>query len=384
MKGLKLAAPITALLLLAAINFLLLLRHKSVYLSDSYFYKHVFYEMLGDDFSEARYKTLSGLETQIYDEISKNFFFNENAYRNSLAFFTKRPMYPFIATLFFRFGKNIDFAFIFPQFVAYLGCIYLFYIFLKQSMAHMWGVLGAALLVGFYPLLDWSSYILTDTLSTFFWLLEMLFVWYYLKSSKRKWLVFYALFLVISLLNREQTVLFLPYSFLLLISSKIIRIFKRNFTLTKNVFLVTLLIVSSYLIASILTKQKSLYDTIIYTQNNYGLTQKSYTIIETAIYFKNEIIKTQVGLVEELLRYRWWLVVTVIGVIGILRDLVKQKLMEMDILMLVSGVSAYLSLFFYPVLSYRYIYPTIIMLIYFALKHISLYFENLETNKEHA
>src|SRR3990167_10576462 len=90
-------APLLLILAFAATQYVLIFRHKSPYLSDSYFYKHIFYQMKGDSYDIARAKVVSQVDLTGADDITVNFFTKDEAYENSLSFFTKRPLYPLFA-----------------------------------------------------------------------------------------------------------------------------------------------------------------------------------------------------------------------------------------------------------------------------------------------
>src|SRR3990167_9768027 len=94
------------LLIFSTVQYLLILRHKSPYLSDSYFYKHIFYQIKGDSYDLARQKVVSQVDLTSADEITINFFTKGEAYKNSLSFFTKRPLYPVSAAIISMFISN--------------------------------------------------------------------------------------------------------------------------------------------------------------------------------------------------------------------------------------------------------------------------------------
>src|SRR4030042_6610424 len=103
---------ITFLLIFASIQFFLILRHKSPYVSDSYFYKHIYYQIKGDSFEKAKNKIISQVNLEKADETTKNIFSNTASYRNSYSFFTKRPFYSFAATVLSIFSVSEYFSFL--------------------------------------------------------------------------------------------------------------------------------------------------------------------------------------------------------------------------------------------------------------------------------
>ena len=62
------------LILFSALQFILILRHKSVYLSDSYFYKHIFYQIKGDSYILAKEKIISHVDLDRADKITRKIF----------------------------------------------------------------------------------------------------------------------------------------------------------------------------------------------------------------------------------------------------------------------------------------------------------------------
>lgn len=366
----------TLLIILFAIaQYILILRHKSPYLSDSYFYKHIYYQMKGDDFEAARQKIISEVDLSRADKITKNIFANKNAYSNSYTFFVKRPFYPSFAYLlsFLIPGQYLNF--LIPVFLGYLGIIVLVYFFSKEGLGYLFATITTALFISFYPFLDWSTYFLTDTLGAFFWLLQIYFLYKFLKGNNSKWILLYAIFLVLSLLNREQSVLMIPLTIILFIS---LYLFKFPPTVRKNVLhtiLVSIFIVAVYLATSFLFKQRTILDTISYTQNRYGLDSNFYTLKETFTYLVNTIKVSHAVFFKELLSHHWWFTFAFLAVLGVIKTIFFDKSKRLvDILLLSSGIASYFSIFIYPVLSYRYFFPVLLSIIYFAAKLIKEYF----------
>ena len=99
---------IILLISFAIVQFLLILRHKSPYLSDSYFYKHMFYQMRGDSYDQAKEKIISQIDIDQLDKITRKIFTEDDSYQYSYSFFTKRPLYPFLARIVNIFSKLIS------------------------------------------------------------------------------------------------------------------------------------------------------------------------------------------------------------------------------------------------------------------------------------
>ena len=360
--------PLIFFILFGSTEFFLLLRHKSPYISDSYFYKHIFYNYYGDNFEIAYNKVLSQIDFSQTDEISRNFYLNKDQYQDSLRFFTKRPFYPFIAAVIYFFIKNDYWSFLLPVFLAFLGCILLTYELVAKSKIYFFALYSTVGLLLFYPFLDWSTYFLTDTIGTFFWLLQVLLILKIFTTKKMIWFWPYGIILMISFLNREQSFLMVVFFFLVSLLLKRFGYEKKLSQLSNIGMVVSLTITCMYLLIMIITGQKTLYDTVIYTQNNYGLNHNDYSLNETLLYMQNAIYKAHIGFFRDLLSHHWWLVHVFLSIVGGIYVFCIKNLRPtlIDILILVSGFSSYLAIFLYPVLSYRYFIPVVIMIVYFS------------------
>lgn len=377
MKRIWVLIPLILFLLVASVEYFLLLRHKSPYLSDSYFYQHMVYSFQGSSFDEARKKTLQQLDNSKLDEIEKNFYWNENQYRESLSFFIKRPLYPAVAYLLTNITNNLYSSLLVPVYLAYIGSIALVYIISQKAGSKFVMLYTTVGLLVFYPFLDWSTYFLTDTIGAFFWLLQLLFIYYYFQTQELRWLYLFASFLALSLCNREQSALMIVFFFSLLILFKKYAPTKIGlFRLGKKGLFVTFIIVTFYLGILTLTQQKTLYDTLLYTQNNYGLYNRSYSLNETALYFQTAIKKAHLGLMQDLLRHRGWVIQLILATGGTSYIfLIKKKPKLLDNIMLASSIASYAAIFLYPVLSYRYFIPLIIGIVYFSGLFVNSYIQ---------
>lgn len=373
-------SPLLLILAFAATQFVLIFRHKSPYLSDSYFYKHIFYEMKGNSYQQAQKKVISQVDLTGADDITINFFTKDETYRNSLSFFTKRPFYPTSAVIVSIFTSSEFLAFALPVFVAYMVSIILSFYFFKRGLTYFFSIFSLGLLISFHPFLDWSTYFLTDTIGFAFWLAQLFIIYRFFKNENSQLLLIFIALLTISFFNREQSLLIIP---LLLVLWSVLKIFgyssKEKLRIAK-LFLTSLIVAGIYLLIALLTGQKTLLETLVYTQNRYGLFQNEYTLPQTLGYLRDAISRSHVVFVGDLTRHHWWFVFFILGAFGIFKLLFKDaKKKFIDFLIFSSGIASYISIFLYPVLSYRFFFPVVIMMIYFASKVISDFFQNEKT-----
>lgn len=365
------------LIILSAVNFLALLRHKSPYLSDSYFYKHIYfrYQRISDDVIYNQ--IIHSVNLNNADNITRNIFQNKTAYFNSLSFFTKRPLYPFLTYIINTFIKNEYISFLIPIFLTYLGSVVIIGYLSQINTRYFFSLLTISLFISFYPYLDWSTYFLTDTLGTFFWMLNILFVYKFLRTFRQYWLIWYICVLIISLFNREQGLLLLPFSLIMLVVIKKYSDYRKYKIRIMKIFQINCVIMICYLLTSLFLKLPSAIDTLQYTQNQYGLLNNNYSFKQTAVFYCNQLVKTHTGLLQELLRYRWWMIFMALALVKIFLMIKNKQFNIIDSLILSSGIAAYFSVFIYPVLSYRYFIPTVFTIIYFACKLLEDFSEDL-------
>lgn len=367
-KLIKIWLPLGVLLIIATLEFVLLLRHKSPYVSDSYFYNHIFYTFQGNNFDQARQKILNKLDNNKLSDIEKNIFYNTDQYHYSLSRYIRRPLYPFTAYLLNIFIRNEYLSFIIPVFLSYIGVITLTYILLRNRFDSFWASVGTALFIGFYPFIDWSSYFLTDTIGAFFWLAQIYLILKYLQKPKSIILNSFVLLLIISLFNREQSILMIATVGLIIIIGRFFALDKKIHSPLNKIFLSSGLISTIFLAANAILKQPSLYNSWIYLQSNFGLYSTHYSYLQTTVFLSDQQIALHLGLLMDLIRHRWWATITALGIIGFAQIFIifkKPKLL--DIIVLASSISAYIGLIIIPFLSYRYFYPTIIGVIFFAV-----------------
>ncbi len=360
--------PLCTLLVLAVLNFFLLLRHKSPYVTDSYFYNHVFYRFQGYSFDESYNKILEKIDIDKFDKIGKNFFLTTDKYQYTLSRYIRRPLYPFTAFLLNLIVQNEYLAFILPNFFSYVGCFILLYLLFRFRFDNLWSTFGTALFIGFYPFLDWSTYFLTDTIGAFFWLLQIYLVFRFVQKPKNTVFVAYVTSLIISLFNRELGVLLFIVILPFLINARRFKLRKNTILRLKKLFIVSAGISLVYIILNRILNQPSLYDSWIYLQSNFGYNSGYYPPMQTMLFLINELVRLHQGLFMELIRHRWWGLFTLLGFVGVFQVFfVCKKPAFIDMLILSSSAVAYIGLIIVPFLSYRYFYPTIIGVIYFSI-----------------
>jgi len=263
-----------------------------------------------------------------------------------------------------------------PVFIAYLGTVYMVYYFSTRALSKFFAIAATTLFISFHPFLDWSTYFMTDIIGTFFWLLQLLLIYKFLQTEKTKWLTAFSVSLAISLFNREQSILIFPLVCLALLMAYLFKLPKRSKENLKKLTLSSFFIGLIYIIMSALLGQKNVLDTIIYTQNSYGFQNKVYIWQETFNYLINSVRQAHIVFFKELVQHNWWFLITLLPIAGILKTFIFQsKTSILHILIFASGVASYLSIFIYPVFSYRYFFPMLFTIIYFAVKFTKEYFE---------
>ncbi|GEM_PF-3001392 len=374
-------APIILLVSFAAIQFILLLRHKSPYLSDSYFYKHRFYEFQGNSFTGSYKKIISQIDLEKQDEIGKNIFINIENYKKSYEYFTKRPFYPYTAYSLNFIFQNEYISLLFPVFLSYLGVVIITYLLLVERFTKQYALLGTTLLIAFYPFLDWSTYFLTDTIGTFFWMIQLIFIYKFLQKRSFNYMYAFIFMFCLSLFNREQSLLFVPLLMLTFILLKIKKYSKMLQTKILQTFLISLIISLIYLTLSFTLINRSIIENITYIMNNFGLYSNSFNSTEIFNFLILSAIKSHNIIFIDLIRHHWWFLITFFSYIAIIKSLFSRNSKILDILVLASGLASYL-LIFWPTLSYRFFIPSVITIIYFSQKLIYEYFKkNVILNK---
>ena len=367
--------PLLILLIIATAVFIYNISKKNPYLSDSLFYKHYFYEMQGNTFDEARQRVLANHQINWEDNIQKRLIQDEKLYKNSYTFFKKRPLYPLVALTFYSIIKNEYLSFAIPILLAYLASIILAYYFFNLRLGLNYSILATGLLIAFPPFYIWSTYFMTDVIGLLFWLVNLLLAYKYLISKNKKWLVFFAFTLLLSLINREQGILMLPLF-------AILAVLIRKFKLPKNIIhsnnklvLICTSFLLLYLAIIYLTKQKTAWDTLVYYQNYWGTLNKVYTPEETLLFLGNSIINEHKDFIQAVINHYWISLLLIIAIFEAIRTFISKGRNLIDIIMISSGLASYLAIFIYPSFAFRYFFPTTITILYFSAKFFQNYFE---------
>lgn len=372
---LKRYAALLAILAFSTLQFFLILRHKDPFVSDTYFYKHVYYQLQGSSSEDARRKIISEIDLQNADMVTKNIFLNENAYNNSYSFFSKRPFYPFSIYL-LSFFTNDYYAFLIPVFLSYLGLITLVYFLSRTALTEFFSIFTTALFISFYPFLDWSTYFLTDTISAFFWLMCVFWIYIFIKTNSPTILVLFAVTLAVSLLNREQNGLILAVIPILILLSFLLKLPINIIKRSVNLFLVTLIVVGIFFTTFTVLGQRSLTDTLNYIQNNHGLLSKTYTMQETFNYVTSSIILDHKIFLIDLVKHHWWFTFLVLSLLGIINFFRAKKTQSVEAaLILASGITSYLLVFIFPHYSYKYYFPLLFTIVFFTSHFLQTYFK---------
>jgi len=384
MKGVK---PISICLIgfvfvFAIVQFFLILRHKSPYTSDTYFYKHLAYQLDGKSYQSSKELILKEASS-LHDPISRNIFENEKLYDDVYVYFIKRPIYPVLIYLFGKITGNYFQALLIPVFLGYLGTIFAAYYLLTKRFGIFFATIGTCLFISFYPFLDLSTYFLTDPINSFFWLTFLILIYKYCVTKRKIFLRGYVLLLAISLFTREQSLLFPLVILLVMLLNRIYHTIQVSFT---KVFVLSVFVSILYFIFSFTTKQRTLIDALFYTEASYGFREINRNYASLLTYMQKAIIASHLALIRDLASHHWWSTFSLVGILGAgYQFLVLKKPNLLDLLVLCSGVVSYLAIFLYPVLSYRYFYPAIFCVVYFSillLKKINsnLIQNNLKTN----
>ena len=334
----------------------------------------MYYQYDGISFENAQSLIQNEVDVQSSDEITANIFMKDDLYKNSYEFFKKRPFYPMISYAFLLLTNNNYLSLLLPNMLAYMGSIYFVLFFFRQSFDDLFSYGGTFLFIAFYPYLDWSTYFMTDTIGFFFWLLVLYCSYRFVQTRIYTWLYSFGVMYAISLTNREQGIFMVLLYALVWVLMRRNRFINSQIQNVKKLLLVIAAITMLYLIIAKLLGLKNLWDTIVYTQNSYGLHDVDRSFVEVLSYLGNTIVAFHLGLIRDLMSHHWWSFFTALGIVGIVQFLRSKKKTFIQILILASGIASYSSAFAYPVLSYRYFYPTVVMLIFFACGYIHFFF----------
>lgn len=365
-------ALLSILLLVATAQYILFLKSKWSYTSDSLFYTHHFYKFQGSTYEEARQKVLTNYPIPWKDLIQQNIFINPDTYHKVEHVFAKRPLYPLVALLLNYFVSNEYLSFIFPIFLGYLGVIIFNFHFAKIRLGYLAATISTLALIAFQPFLYWSTYIMTDTTGTFFWLLQIYFIYLFLAKNKPLYLILFTVSLIISLFNREQSILLIPFLAITFIILKI-KLLPRSFSSKiYKLFAATLLTSTLFMLGIKSLGQVTAWDNLKYIQSNYYLNDASFTFAETFLFYISSVLRAHYLAIYNIVKNPFYLLVSTVGMLGmytVIKNARKTRnpLATIDALFISSAFSSYLSIFIIPVFEYRFFFPVVISLLYFTL-----------------
>ncbi|OGE14989.1 hypothetical protein A3J89_01175 [Candidatus Curtissbacteria bacterium RIFOXYB12_FULL_40_6] len=378
-KNIKRTLLLAIILILSSISFFSALSKVGLpYTSDTLFYKHIFYQFQGGSFNEARDKVLKNHQILWPDKIQRNIFSSEETYKNSYTFFTKRPLYPFMAFIINKFIRNEFYAFMLPVFISFLGFITLAFFLLIKRTGVVGASIGCLLLVSTPLFIKNAIYFMTDTIGAFFWLTQIILIIAFLQKPKWQVLLLFTICLIISLFNREQSLFIVPT----IIIAGLFFLKQKESTQVKRI--VPLLLLSStisllYILGLYLLGQRGALDSIVYAQNSFGFYNNSFTKIETVAFMIDSISYVHQKFIKDLLSspaYTLFFTTFIFAVFRFFKQ--KNGFKTIDTLILSSGIGSYLSIFILPLLNYRYFFPVMFTVIYFSTMYILEFLKSLE------
>lgn len=367
------------LFIFASLQFLTILNSKWPYVSDSLFYKHNYYQFQGDTYVDARARVLKNHPIPWKDKVQQNIFNSEETYLIVYKTFTKRPLYPFMATLLTSIGISEHFSFVIPIFVAFMGIILFNFYLCKTRFNKFIATISTLMLVSFAPFLWWATFFMTDTIGAFFWMLQIFLIFLYLTKNKNIYLKLFLVSLIISFLNREQSMLMAPLILTLIFLLKTRNSAKTFITLNTNLLKVTITAAVIFMFFIILLNQQTVWGNIIYIQNQYNLNDANFTFFETFLFYVSSVINAHSVFISNLIRSPIQILVLGVGLFGMAKTInlkiekIEDKIV-LDFIMISSAFASYLSIFLVPDFAYRFFTPLIISLIYFTLKYSITYF----------
>lgn len=371
----RLALPI--LLLIATFQFFQIFTLKLPYTSDSLFYKHLYYQFQGDNPRQARQRVLTNHKLIWPTKTQQNMFTDENAYHNSSSYFTQRLLYPFTAYV-INLVLNSEFlAFLLPVLVSYLLFLTITFALIRKKLAGIYPYLAIGILITYQALSIWATYFVTDVISAMFWMMQLLIIYKFLTTNKKILLIFFAISFVLSLAVRQQNLLLLLLPIFLLAINIKKPIADNLKQMRKNALLLLALIVPIeifYFLISALTHQKTILDHLIYTQNDYGYLNNTFTPTQIFDFYVASAIKTHLTFLREIVNGKWQLVFIIMSLLYVRRLFQSKSISLLDLLMLLSAVCSYLGLFAYPFPNTRYYFPLAATVVYFSLRYLQTKF----------
>lgn len=341
----------------------------SPYTSDSLFYKHIYYELNGNSFSEARDLVLRNHNTNFGNVVENNIFMNEGAYIESYPYFANRIFYPIASVAVNFFFENETFAFLLPVFLGYIGSIAIIFMLFKVRLGLYWTIFAILMVILFPPFIGSMSMFMTDSLGVFFWLLEVAILLKLLKRYDKRFFLLALLVFELSLFNREYSVLSLP-AFLIgyILYRKKMKESDRKFFVEMLVALFALGLIHFF--TSSLMGGPSLFDYYARVQNRFGIDSNSYTSGETLNFWKYQVLISHKILVGDIANVWYLALFVVVGVYSMVRRYFNRQYKFIDAAFLGFFVVSYLLILIFPNFSYRYFLMSVVVVVYFATLQI--------------
>jgi len=220
---------------------------------------------------------------------------------------------------------------------------------------------------------------MTDTIGAFFWLFQIYFVLLYFTKKKAIYLKLFAGSLIISLFNREQSVLLIPLFVTIVIMIKTNLLSKSISTYNSKLLLTTLIISTIFMLGIKSLGQLTAWDNLKYIQSNYYITSSDFTFTETFLFYIPTAIRANINALYAVANNPFYLLIFTLGFITACKAILdarktKKPLAHIDALFIASAISSYLSIFIVPVFEFRFFFPVAISAIYFFLKFTANFF----------
>lgn len=358
------------LLLLASLNYLKTSKQNSPYKLDSFIYEQIFWQLKGDSYQLAKEKVFSDKKI-LFDETVKKIIGNEIVYKNVYSLFLKRPFYPTTAYILNFFTHEQTLAFALPPFAAYLGIITVFYFLCLKVLNPAPAALSSLFLTFYNPLVISSASFMSDTLGTFFWMVNLILILQYLKNGKRKFLALFLICEVLALTVREQNLLMLPLSLILVLTFRFL--FKNKLLLKRsvNIALPLVIILVIYHLVIYVFSHRTFVDAILYLQSGYLPIQENSSLTQFLEFYLHSLFTSHVVFAQVLAKYPWRLLFLVMAALGVKRTISDRKNSLINSVMFASGIASYLAIYAFPVPNPRYFFPLVASIIYFAVYFVT-------------
>lgn len=360
------------LLSLSARHFLAVFRQGNPYTSDSMFYKHLYYQFQGDDFSEAKKKVAERYQIDWGTEAENQIFSNEKSYISSYPFFANRVLYPFSAYLVNLLLDSEHLAFFLPIFLSYLGILVILFNFLRKRLGVIFSFVAIVLLIRFPPFIVSMTQYMTDSIGLFLWLLQIIFLAKFFKNGSLGVFTVLSGLFVLSMLNREYAFLFAPASVIVyFLKKKSLGFFElKNFRFAIFGFFI---LGAVYFSVSAFLDGPTILDYYHRVQNKFGLLNNQYSLFQTAKFWVGKVLASHALFLNHL-EVIWYLrLFFFIGLFFTMVSLIWDDLDIFESFLVGLSIFSYLLMLIFPNFSYRYFLITIITFLYFTLKNIKLF-----------